>query len=302
MAAVAIAAWIPEEYSGSVITRIMSTSAVEALARRENMGSSTRSVPRSSAVTSELVAKSATYSEDNSTNDDVTLTAYKFGLMVRVAEEDQDDSIANVIQTKRNDWATAYARHLDHACLAVSAVANGTTVAFNSLYYELVNTTRPDYVAGDNVTTIGTGVDPDYDDLSAVLGLVETGDYFDPGAMVWIMDPSFREILRGIKDTQDRPIFIEGNQGTPDTLFGFPIRWTFAMKLSATSAVPATGDALAFIGNRNYMILGVRSGPESMMAGGDAAFDTDEILLKMRSRRGFAVGEPGAFACLRNTP
>ena len=140
MAAAVITDWIPEENSGQVITRVMGTSAIEALAgRREPMGSLTKSVPRAAGVTSEVVAKSATYSEDASTNDDVTLTAVKFALAMRVAEEDLGDSIASVIDTKRTDWATSYARHLDNACLGTTAAANLGTVPFKSVYRAVVN-------------------------------------------------------------------------------------------------------------------------------------------------------------------
>lgn len=302
MAAVTITDWIPEENSSSVITRVMTTSAVEALAgRREPMGSLTKSVPRAAGVTSEVVQKSATYSEDASANDDVTLTAVKFGLSMRVAEEDLGDSLANVIETKRMDWATSYARHLDNACLGTSAAANGTTVPFKSVYRAVVNDAgNGGYTADDNRTTAPTATAPTYDQLSSVLGLYEVSDYFDEGRTVVIAHPSYKEVLRGIKDTQGRPIFQEGAGDSPDTLFGYAITWSLGCRVNATASPTPTGAPLLIVGNRDYLILGVRSGPESMMAGADASFLTDEVLLKMRARRAFVPGEPGAFSLLEN--
>ena len=294
-------AWIPEEDSSEVITRVNQMSAVEALASPETMSSNTKSIPRSAGVGVSLVDKGGTYSEDTSTNDDITLTAKKIGKAIRIAEEDIDDSLANVISTKQKDWATSYAKYLDNATLAVSATA-GSNVPFNSVYYTLTQAdSGVGYTANDNVTVASSAVT--YNNLSDTLSDVEGGDYFDLSRMVVIAHPSFRGVLRTIKDDQGQPVFVQGqggDRGTPDTLFDLPVRWSLGCRISATATDAPTGKPILVVVNADFLRLGRRSGPESIFIDGRDGLSalTDESILKMRARRGFALGHPKAAAVL----
>lgn len=294
-------AWIPEEDSSEVITRVNQMSAVEALASPETMSSNTKSIPRSAGVGVSLVDKGGTYSEDTSTNDDITLTAKKIGKAIRIAEEDIDDSLANVISTKQKDWATSYAKYLDNATLAVSATA-GSGVPFNSVYYTLTQTdSGVGYTGNDNVTVASSSVT--YNNLSDTLSDVEGGDYFDLSRMVVIAHPSFRGVLRTIKDDQGQPVFVQGqggDRGTPDTLFDLPVRWSLGCRISATATDAPTGKPILVVVNADFLRLGRRSGPESIFIDGRDGLSalTDESILKMRARRGFALGHPKAAAVL----
>lgn len=301
MAAINVSTWLPEEWNGPVITRVKQMSAVEGLARSEPMTTLTKHIPRSGGISVGTVAKSAAYAEDATSNDQVLLTARKVGSAIRLAEEDLADtaSLVNVIETKKNDWATSYAKFLDNATLGVSAVENGTTVPFTSLYKALRTTNAAtSYTADANFTPASSAAGlVTYAVLSSALGQVETGDYWEDGAMVVVAHPKFRAILRNILDGQSRPIFVEGNGisggsgGTPDTLFGQPIKWTLGAKTSPVATDSPGGNPLLFFVNRNYIVLGRRSGPESFTAdpNSGAAFLTDEALVKMRSRRAWAV-------------
>lgn len=291
-------AWIPEENDSTVIQRVNAGSGVERFARRVPMTTDVRNHPRSAGVGVETVAKGGTYGEDTSSNDAVVLTARKFGKAIRIAEEDLEDTLVDVVEQKQTDWATSYAKFLDNAALAVTAAENGTTVPFTSVYKALTTTNAATgYTANDNLTQSGTG-GTTYDTLSAALGLVEGGDYFDEGAVVIIAHPAYRAKFRGIKDDQGNPVFIQGLAGTPDTLFGHEVQWSAGARTSATATDSPTGNPLLVIANRNYMLLGVRSGPESIFIDGrdGASALTDEAILKMRARRAFAVGHEGAFA------
>jgi HK97 family phage major capsid protein len=295
-------AWIPEEESSEVIQRVNQMSAVEALASPEPMSSNSKTIPRSAGVGVSLVDKGGAYSEDTSANDDITLTAKKIGKAIRIAEEDIDDSLANIIATKQRDWATSYAKFLDNATLAVSA-APGVGVPFTSVYYQL---TQADagvgYTANENVTVAASG-GVTYNDLSDVLTDVEGGDYFDLSRMVVIGHPSFRGTLRTIKDDQKQPIFVQGqggDRGTPDTLFDLPVRWSLGCRLSATATDAPTGKPILVVVNQDFLRLGRRSGPESIFIDGRDGLSalTDESILKMRARRAFALGHPKAAAVL----
>jgi len=292
-------AWIPEQYDSEVITRITATSVVEAVANRLPMTTDTRHAPRSAGMGVEVIDKGGAYGEDTSLNDDVTLTAKKFGKVVRIAEEDINDALPNTLAVKMKDWGISYAKILDNACLAVTA-APGTGVPFASLYY-LLHTTDATigYTADSNITVAGSA-GATYADFSNTIGFVEGGDYYDPGTMLAIAHPGFRKSLRGILDTQQRPIFVEGLAGTPDTIFGVPIRWSLGARTSPTATATPTGRPIMAFVSTDLMLLGVRSGPESVFIDGRDGTSalTDESLLKMRARRGWAYGHPAGAAIL----
>lgn len=295
-------AWIPEEYSSSpVVQSVRQVSVVEDISAHIPMGSDTKHVPRTAGMGVDVVAKGGSYGEDTSLNDEVLLTAVKFGKAARIAEEDIDDEIANIIQAKMMGWSKSFAKVLDNATLAVTAASNGTTVPFTSLY-ALLNTTDSNvgYTGGTNITTAATAGAPTYSEFSTAIGAVEVGDYFDPTTMVAIANPAFRKSLRGVLDSQQRPIFMEGTGGTPDTVFNVPIRWSLGARTSpVASSAPGGRPIMAFV-NPELMLLGIRSGPESVFIDGRDGLSalTDESILKMRARRGWAYGHPNGAAIL----
>jgi hypothetical protein len=297
--------WIPEEFGSDVIQKVNQISAIETYAQRIPMKSQTRSTPRSGGVSVDIVAKGGTYGEDVTANDDVVLSVQKFGRAVRVAEEDIDDSLADILNAKMKDWGTAYAKGLDNACLGVTASKSTTTCAFDSLYYVLTQTdSNTGYTANSNITQSGTG-GTTYDNLSTAAGIMEAGDYWDDDAALWICHPTYKKKLRGVKDGNGRPIFNESSNGTagggqnvPDFIMGYPVKWSLGAKTSAAPTSKPTGNPLAILCNPMYMLLGIRSGPESVFIDGRSGLSalTDESILKMRARRAFVPGVEQAFS------
>ena len=303
MARAVVDSWIPEEFGSQAITTATQNSAVEKLAKPVPMASETKLTPRSGGVVAGAVAKGSAYGEDSSTNDYVLLTAVKFGNVIRVAEEDLNDSIVDILTTKKTDWANSYAKLIDNACLGVTAVGNGTAATpFNSVYYSVtVADANSGYTAGANLTQTGVATPATYAQISAALGKAEAGNYFDDSKLVIIAHPSFKGALRGLADSQNRPLFLTSIvDGTPDTLMGYPVVYSLGARTNATASANPTGNPLMIFGNSDFLLLGQRSGMESAIAPADsgAGFLTDEALLKLRVRRGFAVGAPGAFSVL----
>jgi HK97 family phage major capsid protein len=294
--------WIPEEKGGPVIRAITAGSAVESLARREPMASETKSVPRMAGMTfAGAIAKGAAYPEDESANDDVVLRARKLGKVLRVADEDLQDTaqVANIIQAKQLDWARSYAIGFDNATLGTTAVANGTTVPFNSVLYALTqNNTDTGYTANANITETDGALA--LADLEAAVGGAEESNFYSEQDMVVIAHPAFKALLRGLATANDNVVIVDGLE---PRLFGIPVRWSLGARTHATATDSPTGDPLLVVGNRQLLILGDRSGPEYMLSPADsgAAFLTDEALLKVRTRRGFAVGNENAFHVVRIT-
>lgn len=306
-------AWIPEEESSDVLMRVRQNSAIERIARPENMTSQTKSVNRSGGMDVEIVPKGAAYGEDTSANDEVILRARKFGKIMRVAEEDIDDDVSGIIDVKMQEWATSYGMGVDHACLGTTNPEDGVAVPFTSVYRALSQANADTgYTAGANVVINsddgGTTFRAlSYDDLSEVLGIHEDSTFFSQPDTVVIASPAFKRLLRNIKDTNEQPIFVRGqggDSGTPDTLFDYPVEWSLGARTSANYTSSPAGNPLLIVANRQFLILGRRSGPESVFVDGrdGASMTTDESLLKARARRGFAVGHENAFALLEYTP
>lgn len=293
--------WIPEETDSAVIQRVNQVSAVEAWGRHTPMSTSTKKEPRSSGMAVATLNKSGTYTSSNDENDDVLLTARKHTGLLTVAEEDLNDSAADIIEAKERDWATSYAKYFDNATLATSAAENAPTVPYTSVYYALTQTNATTgYTANDNIVgtvTLGTVT---YDELSEALGRYEDGDYFDESMSVVIAHPTFRKQLRQIKDDQGQPIFVRGqggDAGTPDTVFDIPVRWSNGCRLSATASATPSGAPIMVFGNRDYLIVGDRSSVETQPIPA-AISTTDEANVKIRVRKGFAIGHEKAFAVL----
>ncbi|MBJ7479707.1 MAG: phage major capsid protein [Rhodococcus sp.] len=293
MAAINANQWIPEEFGSEVITAAEQSSAVEAYGRKINMSSDTRKVARigESAVT--VVPKSGAYPEDPANLDTVLLDTVKFGGQNVVAEEDIADANVDVISALQKSWALSYAKTLDNACLGTTAAGNGTTVPFTSVYREVSQG-----AAAHKIATAGA---VSYDKISQVFGKVEQGGFWSDSDILVIAHTSIKESLRGLVDSTGRPLFVEEVSATqPATLFGYKLQFSDGAKTSATNLQNPTGNPLLIVGNRQHLILGVRSPIETMIST-EAGWNTDEAHLKMRSRRAFAVGRAKAFGILEVT-
>lgn len=310
-APITITSWIPIEYDSDVVQRVLMESVIEGQARRVTMGSKTKSIPRSAGVT---VTVGTTYTDDASTNDEITLTARRFIARVQIDEDDLADASTrmDVLGTKALDWAISYADVFDNACLGVTGTENGTTVPFTSAYKRLRTTDSGlGYTADDNwaswdddnislpTTPAGTSL---YEKLSLIFKKVETGKYWSQPDMIVIAAPGWRDALRLCVDAQGRPIFTSGGglpgNGTPDTLFQTPIFWSRGCKTTPTlSGSPAGNDLLYFV-NRRYLARGDRSGPETLTDDARAQDDSDNYAIKFRARRAFQLTHPNSASVL----
>lgn len=299
--------WIPIEWDSEVIMRVLKASAIEGVAQRHVMNTSTKRILRQSGYN---VTTGSTYTVDDGELDYVTLTARRFMGQSVLDEDDLADTelIVDTISQRAMDWAVSYATALDNACLGVTAAENGTTSPFTSVYKAIrTNGTvaEDDYVADANYVNYNGQASGFYDQSSAALRLVEVSDYWDEGNAVIVAHPAFRDVLRRTKDNNGTPIFVQGqggDSGQPDQLFGVDIIWSRGAKTSAAvSSTPVGNPLLIFVGDRGLLKLGVRSGPESRLDLSRAHDATDDTAVKFRSRRGFKVGRLAGFSVLEKT-
>jgi HK97 family phage major capsid protein len=286
--------YIVEEHSSTVVQAALQNSAVEKLARREPMATSIKRVPRFVGDAPVVYAEGATIGESDVTIDDITLTARKWAKIMHISEEDLNDSFLDVLNTYKTQWATNWAKKFDNACLGVTAAAAGTDAAPYTSVYRAVSQYNS---ASNRIQSAGAIT---FDDLNQILSKIEDSAYFDPSKTVFIAHPQLLATLRGLVDSQNRPILQDPLGPTTGTLFGYPLTIsTGAMTGSAASATPS-GNALLIAGNTDLMINGVRAGIESMVSK-DAKFDTDGVLLKVRARRAFDIARAEGFAVLEKT-
>jgi hypothetical protein len=370
--------WIPEDWGGSVVQKIMQLSAVESTARIEPMTTKLKHVPRSGGMGIDVLGRGDSYTEDSSTDDEVLLTARKLGRGLSLAEEDLADeaTTTNIVDTKKVDWSRAYSIGLDNGTLAVSGAESeaadrpftsvyqavrtsdsglgytaddnyvsagdnlgsvtftdsGDVVTFNQVHGLKVNdrvkvgtvTTTTGITAGTTyyvktvpstttvtlsatqggstlaLTTDGSAVSctklaVTYLSLSRAVGLYETSDWFDATDSFVIASPAYKRYCRDMLDLNGQPVLVKGGDNQGDSLFGYPVKWSLGARVSTALSAAPSGNPLLVIGNRQLLILGRRSGPESFIDT-SAGFSTDEVKLKIRARRAFAAGHPAGFA------
>lgn len=289
--------WIPEEYDSNVIKAVQQTSAVAQVARKVTMGTDTKHVPTATGADPRIVAEGGTIPEASMTLGEKILVARKYAEIFHISEEDVNDALVSTLDVYKGEWARKWAVKFDNACLGVTA-AEGTTEGtiadrpYTSVYKAASDASRVQATAG--ALTL--------DKLSDSLGLYEVSEYFDPSSGVIIAHPSLKAQLRTLKDSAGNLVMERGDAlgAGRERLFDYEVVWSLGAKTSAAQSSAPAGNSLIVIGDRNLLIEGVRSGPESQVSR-DAKFDTDGVLLKVRARRGFVVGDAKGFSVVEIT-
>lgn len=280
--------FIPEENGSVAIQATLVNSVVEAFARRENMASRTKSVPRFVSDAADIVAEGTTIPDASVTLDEVILTARKYAQIFNISEEDVNDSLVDVLNTYKREWASRWARKFDNACLGVYAVETGNDDApFTSVLTAVANDAP--------ANLIQTGGDLTFEDISDALGKAEESVYFDAANTVFIAHPKMLGHIRKMETTGGNLVLPDPMGARPGSLFGYPLVISYGAAKSNAATDTPSGNPLLIVGNRQHMINGVRGTVESAVSR-DADFSKDGVLLKMRVRRGFAVAKADAFA------
>ncbi len=286
--------YIPEEKGSVAIQATLANSVVEAFARRENMSSRTKGVPRFVSNAPTVVAEGVDIPNSDTTLDEVVLTAKKYAQIFNISEEDLNDSLVDTLNTYKREWASLWARKYDNACLGVTAAGDGDDgQPFDSLYYAVSQYNS----ASNRIQTAGALT---FNDISDALGLAESSKYFDAANTVFIAHPKMLSHIRNMETTGGNLVLPNPMAAQPGSLFGYPLVTSYGAATSAAATATPSGNPLLIVGNRQMMINGVRSSIESAVSR-DADFSKDGVLLKTRIRRGFAVAAAEAFAVVEKT-
>jgi HK97 family phage major capsid protein len=286
--------YIPEEKGSVAIQATIANSVVEAYARRENMSSRTKGVPRFVSDAPVIVAEGVDIPNSDTTLDEIVLTAKKYAQIFNISEEDVNDSLVDTLNTYKREWASQWARKFDNACLGVTAAADGDDgQPFESVYRAVSQYNT----ASNRIQTAGVLT---FKDVSDALGLAESSKYFDAANTVFIAHPKMLSNIRNMETAGGNLVLPDPLAARPGSLFGYPLVISYGAATSAAATAAPTGNPLLIVGNRQMMINGVRSTVESAISR-DADFSKDGVLLKTRVRRGFAIAAAEAFAVVEIT-
>jgi len=116
----------------------------------------------------------------------------------------------------------------------------------------------------------------------------------------WILHRTVVNVVRGLTDLQQRPLFIDANAGTPAQLMGYPAELIEAMPTSAT----ASNATVAMLGNFQNSLIGdvndmeVELLREATIAGTNLA-EYDLVGFKVTSRVKFNAGVTEMYSRIR---
>jgi HK97 family phage major capsid protein len=278
---------MPVGYSGQVVALVNQYGSARRYGTVFPLGTGTVKLPKLSTDTAfGLIARSAAVTEKSPQTAWVTFTAEKFGGLVRLPSEMSEDSIIGIGQFIAEYAARQLAAvedqvfflNLDGSTFGAVKGLCGSTID-NSKVTQMASTkTHYSDATLGNVRTLRN-----VPDASAL----RKGAYY--------MHPSFEQLLSSFNTAGDRPYNPNAQLNNPSaaqpfitgpTLDGFPVRWVDQLPAYSTS-VNASKVFILF-GDLSFQYLGVTGAGIRIETSVEAAFDTDEILIRALER--FTIG------------
>lgn len=167
---------------------------------------------------------------------------------------------------------------------------NGTGSPFNGVFKN-TNT------FGNTVTMTGQIGSLKYKDLiDCVYGI--DASLLAGGA--WYMHRTVLAQVRNILDSQNRPIFVPGSEGTPASLLGYPVR----LVENAPASTAAAGSVVILLGNLENSYIGTKSEItvkilEEATIGGTSLAENDLTAIRVIERVGFDAGLTEAYSVIK---
>lgn len=234
----------------------------------------------SSHGTAAIVGEGTALAEADPALSKVTLGAYKYGQLLQASNELLTDTGVDIVQW----FGSQFGRALGRVTEADYVAGSGTNKPQGACLASVVGT-------GVTTQTAATGV-PSYANLVDLVFSVE--DIYRDGGAAWLMQDSFRGVIRKLVDTTGQPLWQPSNiAGVPDSLLGYPIFTTPFLSAVGTAA----GTPMAF-GNfgEGFVIRDV--GSVRVERSDDFAFSSDLVTWraiirtdsKVRDQRAINVG------------
>lgn len=264
---------LPTVYSGEVAELVGDFSAARRWGTVFPLGGGTVKLPKlGTDTTFGLIAGSGTVTEKSPTVAWVTFTAEKFGGLVRLPSELDEDSIVPLGQFIARYSARQLAYIEDYNFFRSTGAGSGTNGTAEGLTKSVVTDSKTSAQASTK-TKYSDGTLTYFRSIRAVCdaAALRMGAYY--------VHPSMEQLLASFNSSGDKPYQANGLNGA--TLDGFPVRWVDVMPAYDTSA--HTSSVYALFGDVSFNYLGIRGGVR-FDTSREAGFATDEILVRALER------------------
>jgi HK97 family phage major capsid protein len=287
---------LPVGYQGDVVELVGMWGLARQYATVFPLGDGVIKLPRlKTDPTFGLIAGSGTVTEKSPQTEWVTFTAEKFGGLVRLPSEMDEDSIVPIGQFLARYVARQMAYVEDYQVFRSTGAASGINGTAEGLTKNVVTNSK---------TTASTGLGSPSEFTITHFRTLRT--ICDAAALrngAYYLHPSFEQKLSSFNTGGDRPYNpqaqIMGTGANPmtvgPTLDGFPIRWLDVMPVYNTADVLSTVHVL--FGDVSFQYLGVRGGFR-FDTSTEAGFTTDEILVRALERLTTGLMATGAVGGL----
>ncbi|MEI6491584.1 MAG: phage major capsid protein [Verrucomicrobiota bacterium] len=278
---------LPVQYSGEVVELVSAYGAARRFGTVFPLGAGSVKLPQlTTDTTFGLIAGSGTVTEKSPQVGWVTFTPEKFGGLVRLPTEMDEDSVVAIGQFVARYSARQIARAEDSNFFVGTGAGSGVNGSVKGLAVSTIDNSK--------VVQQGSGKTKTSDltlaNMRAIRAVVDApaialGAYY--------AHPSMEQAFSGLNTAGDKPYVANGANGA--TLDGFPIRWVDVMPVYSTSA--QVSKVYLLFGDVSFQYLGVRGGVR-FDTSKEAGFTTDEILIRALERFTIGLMATGAVAGL----
>lgn len=289
---------LPTQWSGEIVELVYDFGLARKVGTVFPLGAATVKLPKlGTDPTFGLIATSGSVSEKSPTIQFVTFSPEKFGGLVRLPSEIDEDSIVAMGQfiaryaarqiAYVEDWqffmSTGAATGINGTAEGLAkAVVTDSCFVYNGNAANSTKTKGNDAVLADfrNMRSVST--------LSGIV--LQRAKYY--------MHPTYESLLVSFNTSATVTPYLRAAGNGPATLDGFEIVWVPV--LPALSGTAAVGVVTCLFGDVTFQYLGVRNGIR-FDTSREAAFTTDEILVRALERLTVGLMASKAVAGLRNS-
>jgi HK97 family phage major capsid protein len=287
---------LPVEYQGDVVEMVGLFGNARKFATVLPLGSGSVKLPRLKTDPAfGLIVGSGTVTEKSPQTEWVTFTPEKFGGLVRVPSEMDEDSIVGIGQFLARYAARQMAYLEDWQVFRSTGAGSGINGTAEGLTKSVVTNSK--------TTVSGVLGSPSEFTLTHFRTLRTVCDAAALRTGAYYLHPSFETLLATFNTSGNKPYNpqaqISGSGANPmltgPTLDGFPIRWVDVMPVYTTSDALSTVHVL--FGDVSFQYLGIRGGMR-FDTSAEAGFTTDEILVRALERMTTGLMATGAVGGL----
>lgn len=277
---------LPTQFSGDIVELVYQYGLARKLGTVFPLGTASVKLPKlSTDPVFGLIASSGTVTEKSPQIAFVTFSPEKFGGLIRLPSEIEEDSIVSMGQFLARYSARQMASIEDWNFFCSTGAASGVNGNAKGLITS-VNASNDNKVwvqGGSGSSGKTKPSDMTLDDLRS-LRAVPNGSVLQRAC--YMFHPTYEQALAKFNTSATVQPYQRANPSAPAMLDGYPIQWIPSLPVYSTTAAASTVHAL--FGDPSYNYLGIRRG-FSFDTSREAAFTTDEILVRALER--FTIGK-----------